>query len=136
QITLAAIALELLLAEHTVLIVANTNIAVDNAMMKLCELCKKTQAYELLSQGRVIRYGAVQKQELKTDAEYEDVYVPKITRKMNAEAHQQHETLEQDIARIDKNLSSLRQDFQQQEQEYRRSTVEIDTLLETLQQEL
>src|SRR5260370_30466699 len=135
-ITLAAIALELLLAERTVLIVANTNIAVDNAMMKLCELCKKTQAYELLSQGRVIRYGTVQKQELKTDAEYEDVYLPKIARRMSSESDQQRKNLEQDIAQIDEKLSSLRQDFQQREQEYRKNFLGIDNLLKVLQQEL
>ena len=134
-ITLAAIALELLLAGRTVLIAANTNIAVDNAIMKLCELCKKTQAYELLSQGKVIRYGAVQKQELKNNAEYEDVYLPKIVRRMNLEADQQRKTLEQNIAQIDEKLSSLRQNFQQREQEYQKSASEIDTLLKILQQE-
>ena len=135
-VTLAAIALDLLLTERTVLIVANTNIAVDNAIMKLCELCKKTQGYKLLSQGKVIRYGTVQKQELKTDAEHEDVYVPKIARKMNAEADQQRKTLEQNIAQIDKNLSSLRQTFQQREQEYQERALEVNSVLEVVNQEL
>jgi hypothetical protein len=135
-VTLAAIALELLLAERTVLIAANTNIAVDNAVMKLCELCKKSQAHDFLSQGKVVRYGAVEKEELKTSSDYEDVYLPKIARRLGQEHDQQCRALEQVIAQIDTNLSSLKQNFQQREQEFRTAQAEIDTPLKALQQEL
>ncbi|HEY4034333.1 MAG TPA: AAA domain-containing protein [Ktedonobacteraceae bacterium] len=135
-VTLAAIALEYLLAERTVLIAANTNIAVDNAVMKLCELCKKSQARDFLSQGKVIRYGAVEKEELKTSPDYEDVYLPKIAQKLGQEHDQQRRALEQVIAQIDINLSSLKQNLQQREQEFLTAQAEIDIPLKAVQQEL
>lgn len=53
-LTLAAIAFIHLREGRTVLIAAHTNIAIDNAVMKLCELCKEAKRDDLLAQGQVV----------------------------------------------------------------------------------
>ncbi len=111
-LTLAAIAFSHLQAGRTILIAAHTNIAIDNAIMKLCELCKKTHRQDLLTQGQVVRYGAVQKEELKYDQHYAEVYLPAIAKRLGVELHQQRD---QTKLALDQVLLKLGE-FQQRQQ--------------------
>jgi hypothetical protein len=55
--TLAAIAFAHLQQGHTVLIAAQTHMAVDKAIMKLADVCKDTKNSAELQSGHIIRYG-------------------------------------------------------------------------------
>ncbi len=71
--TLAAIALTLAREGRSVLIAAPTNIAVDNAILKLADMGRSIELPSLLA-GRIIRYGEPQ---LKRLREQSDIYPPK-----------------------------------------------------------
>lgn len=132
--TLAAIALMHLQAGHTVLIAAHTNIAIDNAIMKLCEFCKGAKRDDLLAHGQVVRYGAVQKEELKKNDNYKEVYLPKITRNLGSELHMQHEQLKTALADLDAQMNAFLQ--KEQTEEEQRQAEELRTQIAILQQEL
>ena len=116
--TLAAIAFKHLQAGRTVLVAAHTNIAIDNAIMQLNDFCKDTNNDGLLAHGQVVRYGAVQKDELKCDDTYKEVYLPKIAKSLGNELLQQHEQLKASVVNLDLKLNTIRQ--QQQAEETRR----------------
>lgn len=127
--TLAAIALTYLQAGRTVLIASHTNIAIDNAIMKLCDLCKEAKNDDLLADGRVVRYGAVQKEELKKNDNYKEVYLPKIARHLGSELHTQHEQLKAALANLDAKMNVLQQKKQAEEEphqaEYQRAQIDM-----------
>jgi len=135
-LTLAAIAFEHIRAGRTVLIAAHTNIAIDNAVMKLCELCKDTGNTPLLEQGFVVRYGAVQKEELKTNERYSEVYLPKIAQRLGKTLHLQKEGLKKSLHNLAKKLSDLQQQQQQNKEQYDSQSTPIKRQLELLQKEL
>jgi hypothetical protein len=127
--TLAAIALQHLQAGRKVLIAAHTNIAIDNAIMKLCELCKETRREDLLANGQVVRYGAVQKDELKKDDNYKEVFLPKIAQHMGSKLHIQHEQFKAALAGLDSQINTLQQKKQAEEEprqaEYQRTQIDL-----------
>ncbi len=133
-LTLAAIALEHLRADRAVLIVAHTNIAIDNAIMKLCDLCKDTGNKGLLGQGQVVRYGTVQKDELKQKEKYAEVYLPKVAQLLGVTLHQQRESLKKSLSELDQKIASLRQS--QNEEQYRFQRTDLERQLASLQKEL
>ncbi len=76
--TLAAIAFSHLCAGHSVLIAAHTNIAIDNAIMRLVDICNDSSnstALQALEAGRLIRYGTPQLEDRLKD-EYGRVHLP------------------------------------------------------------
>jgi AAA domain len=137
-LTLAAIAFEHLRAGHTVLIAAHTNIAIDNAIMKLCDLCndKDTGNNLLLEQGLVVRYGAVQKAELKESKQYAEVYLPKIAQRQGVTLNEQRESLKKTLHDLDQKMSTLRQQQPQNEEQYQSQSALISRQLESLHKEL
>jgi hypothetical protein len=56
-----------------------------------------------------VRYGAVQKEELKTNDNYKEVYLPKITRHLGSELHAQHEQFKNALADLDGQINALQQ---------------------------
>ncbi len=133
---MAAIAFEHLRAGRTVLIAAHTNIAIDNAIMKLCELCKATDNKLLLEQGLVVRYGAVQKEDLKTKEQYAEVYLPKIAQRLGVTLHEQREKLKKSLQDFGQRLSIIQQEQAQNEKQYQSQSAHIRGQLESLQKEL
>ncbi|GHO89183.1 AAA domain-containing protein [Dictyobacter formicarum] len=59
--TLAAIALKHLQTGCSVLIAAQTNIAVDTAIMRLCDFCLSTNNKHFLANGQVVRYAPLKR---------------------------------------------------------------------------
>ncbi len=111
-LTLAAIAFQHLQARRTVLIAAHTNIAIDNAIMKLCELCKSAGRPDLLRDGQVVRYGAVQKAELKTNPEYAEVYLPKIAQSLDVTVLEHQKAVKAELEQVGQKLASILQQQQ------------------------
>jgi hypothetical protein len=132
--TLATIALKHLQAGHTVLIAAHTNIAIDNAIMKLCDLCKAAKNDDLLADGQVVRYGAVQKEELKKNDNYKEVYLPKIAQRLGSDLHTQHERLKAELANLDAQMNALQQ--KEHIEEERGQAEHLRTQIAILQKEL
>ncbi len=83
--TLAAMAYVLAREGRSVLVAAHTNIAVDNAIVKLAEMCQKA-SLPLLKSGRIIRYGAPQ---LQSVSQRDDIYPPKIIKRLGQDLEQQ-----------------------------------------------
>jgi superfamily II DNA or RNA helicase len=110
-LTLAAIALTHLRQGRTVLIAAHTNIAVDNAIMKLCDLCKEAGRNDLLTQGQVIRFGVVQKAELKGDS-YQEVYLPRIVQHLNAQLQKEYDNCKHELDALTQQIGTLPRQMQ------------------------
>ncbi len=110
--TLAAMSFASLREGHTVLIAAHTNIAVDNAIMKLAEMCLDTGASEL-QDDLIVRYGTPQDRRLIDDDKYRDVYLPKIIKRRGSELYQQAETLRVSLKQVMEQLVRLKEVQQQ-----------------------
>ena len=98
-VTLAALALYYLQAGQTVLIAAHTNIAVDNAVLKLADLSKKAGLSSKLSENAAIRFGVAEHPDLRKP-EYEDIYLPAIVKRRSASLQQTREILVLTLTRI------------------------------------
>lgn len=97
--TLAAIAFAYLQEGRNILIAAYTNIAIDNAIMKLADLCRDTGNNTELDEGRIVRYGAPQ---LLTQIQngYKDVYLPAIIKRRSSTLQSQHNQIEGQINQL------------------------------------
>lgn len=84
-------------------------IAIDNAIMKLCELCKSANRADLLRDGQVVRYGAVQKAELKTNPEYAEVYLPKIAQSLGVTTLERQKAVKAELEQVRQKLASILQ---------------------------
>lgn len=104
--TLAAIAFAHLREGRTILIAAHTNIAVDNAIMRLAEMCKGAGATHELEDGRVIRYGTAQLEE-RLKNEYSEVHLKTIVEQRLGNLKQQREALQEYLDRVSAKLSLL-----------------------------
>lgn len=104
--TLAAIAFAHLREGRTVLIAAHTNIAVDNAIMRLAEMCKDAGATHELNDGRVIRYGTAQLEE-RLKNEHREVHLKTVVEQRLGNLKQQREALQECLDRISAQLSLL-----------------------------
>lgn len=111
-VTLAAIAFEHLTSERTVLIASHTNIAVDNAIKQLADLCRKAGMDNILREGKVLRYGATQLPELKK-TEYEDISISAIAKRRSVHLYQQKEQLETSLHAFEEDLQKLTIENQQ-----------------------
>lgn len=136
--TLAAIAFAHLRQGRTVLVAAHTNIAVDNAIMKLCEICHKTGATAELQDGHIVRYGTPHHKSLSENREYEDVYLPKIARRRGNQLHQQREGLEisrkQIVERLEKYTHEQAQAEAPLQAEMQNWSVQCETSLRKFEQ--
>jgi AAA domain len=132
--TLAAIALEHLRLGRTVLIASHTNIAIDNAVMKLSDLCNDSGNSQFLQQGLVVRYGTVQKAELKESATYADVYLPKIAQRLEVSLYEQKRHLKDTLQTLDQHIAALQ--HSQDTEQYRQQQAKLMEKLTTLQHEL
>lgn len=92
--TLAAIAFTHLLEGHTVLITAHTNIAVDNAIMKLADICRQTGHTKELAEGKILRYGIPQLKELREGNKYADVNISQVASRRASNLQEQKRMLE------------------------------------------
>lgn len=115
--TLAAIAFAYLRAGKSVLIAAQTNIAVDNAIMRLVDICKNAivqnkEALFDLNNDRIIRYGTPQLKRFKT--EYREVHLPSIVERRAEHLNQQYKEMQ---GRHDSNIIQLEQLRQEQQQQ-------------------
>jgi len=88
--TLAAIAYHFLTEGRSVLIAAHTNIAIDNAVLVLADLCSKNSRPEL-AEGRIVRYGAPKLDKVRQHA---NIYPPEIAKRKGDELGQQKQRLE------------------------------------------
>jgi serine/threonine protein kinase len=92
---LAAIAFVQFCAGRTVLIAANTNIAVDNAIMRVAKICRDSRdanASRALSMGQIIRYGTPQlEDQLKED--YKEIHLPSVVKQRSRQLNQEQEGL-------------------------------------------
>jgi len=97
--TLAAIAFAHLREGRTVLITAHTNIAVDNAIMKLADICRDTGYTQELSEGKILRYGTPQLKQLREGNRYAEVNIAKVASSRAVHLQQQHKKLEDSLGR-------------------------------------
>jgi AAA domain/PLD-like domain len=132
--TLAAIALQHLRLGQSVLIASHTNIAIDNAVMKLSDLCKDTGNSQSLQQGLVVRYGTVQKAELKESSSYADIYLPKIAQRLGVSLHEQKKLLKDTLQTLDQHIAASQRS--QDTEQYRQQQAKLLERLTTLQREL
>lgn len=94
--TLAAIALAHICAGKTVLIAAHTNIAIDNAIMRLAEFCKATPqsvAYQLLEAGSLLRFGPPQLMP-RLQQEHPEIHLATMVKRRSGELAQRREQLQ------------------------------------------
>lgn len=110
-VTLASIAFNYLLAGQTVLISAHTNIAVDNAIIQLADICKKSGASNYLQHGRVVRFGASQHADLQKP-EYAEISLSAIAKQQEGQLHAQKEQLQQRLIDIEDQLTHLNQKYE------------------------
>lgn len=87
--TLAAMACMLAREGRTVLIVAHTNIAVDNAIVKLADMCA-AERLPALRDGRILRYGPPQ---LDSVSQHDDIYPPRIVKRLGHDLESQRALL-------------------------------------------
>ena len=114
---LAAIAFAHLRAGHSVLIAAHTNIAIDNAIMRLADICRDASTFDRdalkdLSGGRILRYGIPQLKDRLKD-EYEEVYLPSIVEQRTQTLSQRQKTLRVQLETTDIQLDILNQQQKQ-----------------------
>jgi phosphatidylserine/phosphatidylglycerophosphate/cardiolipin synthase-like enzyme len=98
--TLAAIAFAHLVQGRTILIAAHTNIATDNAVMKLCEICQGTGTLAPLENASVLRYGTPQHRGLREDDKYAQIYLPKLAQHYSGHLRQLRQRLETELKDI------------------------------------
>jgi hypothetical protein len=101
--TLAAIAYFHLLAGRSVLIAAHTNIAIDNAILKLAELAAGRPELE---SGQIIRLGAPKSTEVCT---HEYVYPPNIVRREGKDLERQKRVIQQKLQEHERWLADAQQ---------------------------
>lgn len=123
-VTLASIAFNYLLAGQKVLISAHTNIAVDNAIIQLADICKNSGASNYLQYGRVVRFGASQHADLQRP-EYAEVSLSAIVKQQEGQLHAQKDLLQQKLTGIERQLAHL-------EQKYELSITNAHAILEKL----
>ena len=113
--TLAAIAFTHLCMGHSVLIVAHTNIAIDNAIMRLADICHDSRnrtALQALEAGSIIRYGIPQLEE-RIKEEYSNVHLPMIVARYSKSLNQQWEALNAQMNQLTKQSEQMEQEIAQ-----------------------
>ena len=113
--TLAAIAFTHLCMGHSVLIVAHTNIAIDNAIMRLVDIChdsRNSTALQELEAGSIIRYGIPQLEE-HIKEEYSSIHLPTIVAQYSRSHNQQWEALNVQMNQLTKQREQMEQEIAQ-----------------------
>ncbi|MFL5624528.1 MAG: AAA domain-containing protein, partial [Ktedonobacteraceae bacterium] len=134
-LTLAAIAFAHLREGRTVLIAAHTNIAVDNAIMRLAEMCKDAGAIHELKDGRVIRYGTAQLEE-RLKNEYSEVHLKTIVEQRLGNLKQQREGLQEYLDRVSAKLSLLTEEKTRKVKHWQNEREHLITQRDTCKSEL
>jgi hypothetical protein len=126
--TLAAIAYAHLCAGRTILVAANTNIAVDNAIMRVVDICKdgkNERALRNLKSGQIIRYGPPQLvEQLKTV--YSDVHMPSIVDRRSHMLNQRREALYKRINELTRQIDALIRELQEAQIGYQGISVQAE----------
>lgn len=104
--TLAAIAFAYLQEGRSLLIAAHTNIAIDNAIMRLADICKDTGKVAELNAGRIVRYGTPQLKS-RMENEYSEVYTPAIIKRLSSNLQNQREQLQGRINQLEDQLQQI-----------------------------
>ncbi len=110
--TLAAIAFTHLCMGRSVLIAAHTNIAIDNAIMRIVDICndsRNSTALQALEAGSIIRYGIPQLEERIKD-EYSNIHLPTIVARHSKSLNQQWEALNAQINQLTKQSEQMEQE--------------------------
>jgi hypothetical protein len=139
--TLAAMASQLLRQGKQVLITAHTNIAVDNAILKVAEMNK---GEDILHNGGIVRFGAPKLDAVRKN---EYIYPPNIAKRQGRQLNERKETckelLEEKLALIEaaesterQLLARHRQEYDALLQEYRRLANELQSLQQREQRRL
>jgi DNA replication protein DnaC len=122
--TLAAIAFAHMRLGRTVLIAAHTNIAVDNAVMRLADICTDAHATLELRIGQIIRYGVPQL-EARLKSEYGEVHLPTIVARRigNLDEHRNElqtylDQIDADLVRLDQEKAHITEQWQSQRQHF------------------
>ena len=134
-VTLAALALYYLQAGQTVLIAAHTNIAVDNAILKLADLSKKAGLSSKLSENAAIRFGVPEHPDMRKP-EYEDIYLPAIVKRRSASLQQTKEILEVSLKNVESRLDAFTQEKKRKRDEWRNNRQQITAQLDLYKKEL
>lgn len=116
--TLAAIAFAHLCEGRTVLITAHTNIAVDNAIMKLADICRDTGYTQELSEGKILRYGTPQLKQLRESNRYAEVNIAKVANSRAVHLQQQHKKLEDSLDRAVTRRKKIIEDQQKAKEQW------------------
>jgi len=90
----------------------------------------------LLQQGLVVRYGAVQKEDLKTNEQYAEAYLPKIAQKLGKTFQVQKESLKKSLDDLVKRMSDLQLQQQQNNKQYQSQSTFMSGQFESLQKDL
>lgn len=106
--TLAAIAFTYLQEGCSLLIAAHTNIAIDNAIMRLADICKDTGKIEELNAGRIVRYGTPQLKE-QMQSEYSEVYSQAIIKRRSGALQSQREQVQKQIDQLTEELQQAQE---------------------------
>lgn len=141
--TLAAIAFSQLCAGRTILIAAHTNIAIDNAIIRLAEMCDKSEsnvANQFLKAGNIIRFGTPQLA-ARLEKEFPDIHLASIVKRHSGELAKRKEqlnfakqTLNQQIANHEQELISMRQSQQLEQQQLMQQRTTSASQLRLLQE--
>ncbi len=134
-VILAAIALDHLLAGRTVLIAAHTNIAVDNAILKLADLTIKAGLLSKLREGAAIRFGVPEHPDLRKP-EYEDIYLPAIVKRQSIGLQQSRDILETNLKHIESKLHAVAQENKRKRDAWHNTLQQKTAQLEAYQIEL
>ncbi len=105
-VTLAALALSPFVGWSVGILAAYTNIAVDNAILKLADLSKKAGPSSKLSEGAAIRFGVPEHPDL-SKPEYEDIYLPAIAKRRSAGLKQTQDILEVSLKNLESGFTHL-----------------------------
>ena len=134
-VTLAIIALDHLLLGHTVLVTSHTNIAVDNAIKQLADFCKKSAAIDYLREGRVVRFGATQLDDLKKP-EYEDIYLPAVIKRRSFDLQREKETHQVKQKELEELLLALTSENEQKRIQWKTEQQQLLAQYQTYNEEL
>lgn len=104
--TLAAIAYSCVCEGRSVLIAAHTNIAVDNAAVKLSEMSKAGDL-PALADGRIIRYGTPQLESVRKNP---DIFPPNIAKRIGQDLDRQRSEMRAKQSNILAQLKSMTSD--------------------------
>src|SRR5581483_4399459 len=110
--TYAALALEYLLAEKTVLLVAHTNVALDHAVKRLLAYCEQSGNAHFIQKYHIVRVGA---SKILTDPVYRQVTLQGIVDEQLGPLAQQRDRFQQKQLDLEDTMTHLKQTLTQEQ---------------------